>query len=354
LVGLNLVRCVFALSLVAREPSLAGIFAATLGLWTIQQFYSPTESAALAMIVPRRRYASAQAMSNLALTLAQLFGLVILAPLLLKTADPRVLFGLCALLFILAAGYAARLPALDEHVRDRDDARRVRSLRGALLGGWRAARADHVVYEALADDVLIGVGMSALIVIMPLYLKRVLGTGAENTVFVFAPAALGLVIGLRYAPRIGRVFDERRTATFGLIGFACCVASLGFVTRIYDVLTEGLRLPLDEIASMVRIPALVIVAMLISIPAGFGSALVSVTARAVLLDRTPATLRGQVLSTQMLLGNLGALGPTLLSGIAADLFGVEPIAVAIACLIAGGAVLAHIAAARPVPVPSTS
>jgi MFS family permease len=255
------------------------------------------------------------------------------------------------LLFIVAAGYAARLPALDEHVRDPADARRVSSLRGALLGGWRAARADHAVYEALANDVLIGVGMSALIVIMPLYLRRVLGTGAENTVFVFAPAALGLVLGLRYAPRIGRVFDERRTATFGLIGFACCVGALGFVTQIYAFLTESLRLPLDQIASIVRIPELVIVAMMISIPAGFGSALVSVTARALLLDRTPPTLRGQVLSTQMLLGNVGALGPTLLAGIAADLVGVEPIAVAIACLIAGGAVIAH-AAARPQPVPS--
>ena len=39
---------------------------------------------------------------------------------------------------------------------------------------------------------------------MPLYLKGVLNTGAENTVFVFAPAALGLLIGLRAAPVLAR------------------------------------------------------------------------------------------------------------------------------------------------------
>jgi len=55
LVGVNLLRSVFALSLVARPPSLAGIFAATLGIWTIHQFHAPTESAAMGGLVPRER-----------------------------------------------------------------------------------------------------------------------------------------------------------------------------------------------------------------------------------------------------------------------------------------------------------
>ena len=352
LVVLNGARFVFAVALVAHQPSLAGIFAATVGLWTIHQFYAPSESAALAALVPRERYAAAQALSNLALTLAQLLGLVILAPLLLKTAGPRTLFAVAAALFFVAGGFAGMLPRLDEHIA-RTAGRQRRSLRATLLDGWRGARADVVTYQALVNDVLIGIGMSALVVIVPLYLKRVLNTPAENTVFVFAPAALGLVLGLRYAPAIAQALGGQRVATAGLLGFATCVGALGFVQSLRTFLADALRLPLDQIADLARIPSLVLVAMLLSIPAGFCSALVSVTARSMLLAHTPSSRRGQTIATVTLLGNVGALVPTLLAGVAADLFGVEPIAVAIAVVLTLGTVVAS-TVARPVVVPSAS
>lgn len=350
MVGLNLVRFLFALTLVLRQPSLAGIFAATLGLWVIHQFYSPSEGSALPALVPRDRYTAAQALSNLALTVAQLLGLVILAPLILKTAGPSVLFAVCAAVFFVAAGLAAMLPPFDERV---SPARRPLGLRATLLDGWRGARADYVTFQALVNDVLIGIGMSALIVIMPLYLRRVLDTAAENTVFVFAPAALGLVIGLRYAPGIGRLLGERRVVTAALLGFAACVGSLGFVGGLRRFLVEDARLPLDQVADLVGIPSLILIAMLLSVPAGFCSALVSVTARAMLLKHTPPFRRGQTIATTALLGNVGALVPTLLAGLAADLFGVEPIAVAIAVVLAVGSLAAR-TIVRPLPFPSPS
>jgi len=351
LVTLNGLRFVFAVVLLVEQPSLPGIFAATLGLWTIHQFYSPTEGAMIASLVPRERYASAQALSNLALTLAQLAGLVILAPLLLKTAGPQALFAVCATLFFVAAGLVSMLPRSDDHLVGVSHGRR--SLRDTLLDGWRGTRADHVTYNAMVDDVLIGIGMSALVVIMPLYLKRVLDTAAENTVFVFAPAALGLVIGLRYAPSISHLFGGERVATGGLIGFATCVGALGFVDSLRRFLVDDLRLPLNQVADLAGIPSLVVVAMLLSIPAGFCSAIVSVTARSLLLAHTPPSRRGQTVATTTLLANVGALAPTFLAGVAADLFGVEPIAVAIAVVMAVGAVAAR-TVARAMPLPSTS
>ncbi len=355
LVMLNTLRFIFALALVLQSPSLAGVFAATLALWTIHQFYSPSESAALTSLVPRERYANAQALSNLALTLAQLLGLVILAPLLLKTAGPRALFAVCAAFFFVAAGLSALLPRLDEHVGRAGTApnRLTGGLRSALLDGWRSARSDDLSYGALVSDVLIGIGMSSLVVIMPLYLKRVLDTSAENTVFVFAPAALGLVLGLRYAPRISHAIGEQRVATGGVLGFAMCVGALGFVVRLREIAVIDLRLPLNEIADLVGIPSLVLIAMLLSVPAGFASALVSVAARSLLLARTPPSRRGQVIATQSLIGNLGALIPTLLAGVAADLFGVEPIAIAIAVVLTGAMVAARLVR-PPLVMPSTS
>ena len=358
MVGLNILRFVFVFSLLIREPSLGSIFAATLGIWVIHQFYSPCESAVVAALVPPERFVAAQALSNLALTLAQLLGLVMLAPVLLKFAGPQVLFAAIATGFAMAAMLAALLPRLDEHL---DPVRRAHSNRvglnrpprsfrsavTAMANGWDVVRRDKRAFEALADDVMVGIGMTSLVVIMPIYLERVLGTAKENTVFVFAPAALGLVAGLRVAPLVGRVAGAGRVATLSLVGFAAIIGSFGFVGPLANFLEGRLLLPLAEVADLAGLSPLVLLSMLLSIPAGFASALVGVTTRSVLLDRTPPSARGQVIATQNLIGNLAALVPTLLTGAIADIVGVQPIAVAVAIVMVGGAFLAHVLYRRP-------
>lgn len=352
MVGLNLLRFVFVFALLVREPSLGSIFAATLGIWVIHQFYSPCESAVVAALVPPDRFVSAQALSNLALTLAQLLGLVLLAPVLLKFAGPQVLFAVIATGFAMAAMLAALLPRLDEHL---DPVRRARSNRvglnrpprsfrsavTAMSNGWDVVRRDKRAFEALADDMMVGIGMTSLVVIMPIYLERVLGTAKENTVFVFAPAALGLVVGLRIAPLIGRTAGASRIATLSLMGFAMIIGAFGFVERLAWFLDVRLHLPLSEVADLAGLSTLVLLSMLLSIPAGFASALVGVTTRSVLLNQTPPSARGQVIATQNLIGNLAALVPTLLTGAIADIVGVRPIAVAVAVVMLGGALIAH-------------
>lgn len=362
MLALNLARFLFVFLLFVREPSLGGIFAATLGIWVIHQFYSPSESAVVAALARPERFVAAQALSNLALTLAQLVGLVILAPILLKLAGPQAVYGGCAVIFAVAAVLTALLPPLDEHLPasgrrgsrpyHKSRVHQPRSFRSgwtSLLNGWAVVRRDRISFEALADDTLVGIGLTSLVVIMPIYLEHVLGTAKENTVFVFAPAALGLVVGLRAAPLIGKLIGARRVAMLAVITFAVIIGAFGFVERLERLLDDYLRLPLSEIADLAGLAPLIFLAMLLSVPAGFASALVGVAARSILLDRTPPAARGQVIATQNLIGNLVALVPTLLTGAVADIIGVEPIAVAVAVVMLGGALLTHTAFRRPVP-----
>lgn len=332
LVTMNAFRFMFMIFLVASEPGLAAVFAATLGIWTIHQFYSPAEASALAEIVPSHRYTGAQAMFNLALTISQGVGLVVVAPLLLLIDGPRLVFVFAGVLWLIAGALTTLLPALNAQA---DKLRREprRSLMESLGNGWRFVRGDRSTFEAIVSDVLVSVGMSALIVIIPFYLVNVLGTSQENTVFVFAPAALGLVVGLRAAPILARIIGDQMNALMGLVIFAVVVIGLGFVEQTYDVLTNTFRLPLQQITDALSIPSLTLVAMVLSIPAGFASSIVNVSARAILLRRSPANVRGQVIATQGLIGNLVGFIPTLLAGLAADLFGVQAVAVGIGVLI---------------------
>ncbi len=323
LVALNLLRFLFILALVVHPPALAGIFATTLAIWMIHQFYAPAESSTLASIVPQNRLVNAQALSNLALVTAQGVGIIIIAPILLKLSDPRYLFAVCAALFLTAAMLVLQIRVGELRGQMAQMSRLPDGIIATLLRGLRVAMDDRILFRVTAADVMVGIGLSALVVVAPIYLKRILNTASENTVFVFAPAAVGVLIGLKAAPFLGKYFGLRWVAVYGLALFATCIAAFGFLGDIHWLLVDTFDLPVDQAAHTLRIPPLALLVMLFSIPAGFASSIVGVASRTITLERTPLQFRGQVIATQSLVQNLGALVPTMLAGIAADQIGVE-------------------------------
>ncbi|MFW6075598.1 MAG: MFS transporter, partial [Chloroflexota bacterium] len=276
---------------------------------------------------------------NLALSLAQILGMVMLAPLLLKIARPDVLLSLCALLYagasvaLLTIGRMPPKPAPPEvQISER--------INRSLRQGWRVMVRDRPAFAALVDSVLLGIGLSSLVVIVPQYLERVLSTGADNTVYVFAPAALGLVLGLQIAPTLGALTGHGRLATLGLIGFAFCIIAIGLVGPISNWLS-GQAILVNWLDATFGLPQRVSTTMLIALPAGLAMALVNVASRTMLLERVPEDTRARAFATQMLLANLGALLPTLIAGLLIDLVGVEPVAIIFALSLLGGAILAR-------------
>lgn len=339
---LNVLRALVVIPLIREPDNLFVLFAVTIGIWTLHQFYSPGEAAVMARILPESRLADGTSMGNLALTLAQVAGMVILAPLLLRLPDARPFVAICA------AGYAvAAIFMLDiGRLRPRESAGR--TIPFNLRRGWEIATSSGRAFNAFADAVLIAVGLSSLLAIVPAYLENVLNTGANNTVFVFAPAVIGLVVGLRIAPPLGRWLGHGRIAIAATICFAFSAAAFGAIDSVARLIdTAGI--PLASVADQLGLPTRTAATMLVSIPAGFFSAIVNVAARAVLLEVAPDDARGQVFAMQGVIGNAGALIPTLLAGIAVDLLGARPVAIVLALSLLV-ATIAAIRYARALPV----
>jgi len=342
LTTLNVLRAVVVIPLIREPDNLFVLFAVTIGIWTLHQFYSPGEAAVMARILPESRLADGTSMGNLALTLAQVAGMVILAPLLLRLPDARPFVAICA------AGYAvAAIFMLDiGRLRPRESAGR--TIPFNLRRGWEIATSSGRAFNAFADAVLIAIGLSSLLAIVPAYLENVLNTGANNTVFVFAPAVIGLVVGLRIAPPLGRWLGHGRIAIAATICFAFSAAAFGAIDSVARLIdTAGI--PLASVADQLGLPTRTAATMLVSIPAGFFSAIVNVAARAVLLEVAPDDARGQVFAMQGVIGNAGALIPTLLAGIAVDLLGARPVAIVLALSLLV-ATIAAIRYARALPV----
>lgn len=332
MIVLHLARVGLVAFLFSSTFSLTTIFAVTLGIWIVQQFFSPTESATVARIVSTDRLDNANALSNFALTLAQFFGMVLIAPIMLKLPDERALFVVIAALYALAAVFLVRMGRLPG--REPGTARKPPL---DLRRGWHIVVADRPAFGALIDAVLIGVGMSILVVIVPYYLVDVLDTNAGNTVFVFAPAVFGLVAGLQLAAFLGRLIGHTRLAFLGLLGFAICIALLGLIDQFIELLNES-RVELESLENQLGLSTRTSATMLLSVPAGFCSAVTNVAARTVLLERSPEDARGQVLATQSTLSNAIALVPTITAGLAIDVFEVRPVAFVIALLLVIGAI----------------
>lgn len=333
---LNLVRTAIVGFLIWSEITLPLIFGVTVGIWVVHQMYSPAESAIVARLVSEDRLASATALYNLALSLAQLLGMVLIAPVLLSLQAPVVLFTVCAGLYAAAALMLARMGSLAPQPRGEltPAAERITM---SLRTGWRVMVNDRPAFSALVDSVLVGVGLSALVVIVPQYLERVLDTAANNTVYVFAPGAIGLVLGLQLAPILGRIVGHGLLAAGGLVMFAMSVLAIGVVEPIAAVL-EYYGILVGTLDTYLGLPPRVSTTMLIALPAGIAVALVNVASRTLLLQRVPSDTRARVFATQMMLANLGALAPTLLAGAMIDFIGVQPVAILIALALLFGAV----------------
>lgn len=323
---LNLLRAAVLVPLLREPDDLRMLFVVTLGVWTVHQFYSPGESAIMARILPEDRLADGTSMGNLALTVAQVIGMVILAPLLLRLPDERIFIGVCI------AGYASGAFFVTGIGRLAPRKGEGRGIPFNLRRGWEVATSSGLAFNAFADAVLIGIGLSSLLAIVPAFLEHVLNTSARNTVFVFAPAVIGLVIGLRVAPPLGRWLGHGRVAFAAMVCFAISAAAFGAIDGVVRLLGET-GLPLATAESRIGLSARTATTMIVSIPAGFFSAVVNVAARAVLLEVAPDDARGQVFATQNVLGNAGALIPTLLAGLAVDLLGARPVALALASLL---------------------
>jgi MFS family permease len=168
-------------------------------------------------------------------------------------------------------------------------------------------------------------------VLVPRYMQSVLQVAPDDAVFIFAPTGVGALLGLRALPWFAHWLGKGRVVVAGLVGIALCLVALGFVERIADFMegTESLN-PFASDGRVAGLSLLVALTMALTGPLGFAYALVNAPAQTILHERAPADMRGRVFASQLVLANLVSIGPLILVGGVADLYGVSPVLLTIA------------------------
>ncbi len=285
---------------------------------TLGQVSGPSEGSATPLVAGEREMATANSFLNLASSSGQALGTALLAPLLVRAFGVRPVMYASGLLLVLAATRVIDL----------------RTSRGRQTVEWQRPRADirgvlrwFAHERAVATMLVLGtLGGTVSVVIStlgPRYTESVLQVDAAESVYVFAPSAVGLLLGLLLAPRVIARAGERRLAVAGFALAALSLVCLGLVQQLapaVDAVNPAARLPLP---GPLDVPRSVRTAALFAVPLGLGITSVTAAVQTYINRRVPERFQGRAFALQSTLKNGLAVGPLLALGGLASLLGVD-------------------------------
>ena len=329
--GGNLVRAGICVYFLRGDGGVPTYYVVAILLATATQFASSAEGAILPSIVKRTELARANAISQAVGGAAQLIGLGLLTPIVLRLVDsPRTLFAICAVLFVIAAVQAMFIGRTKSPQRQEVGG----EVQGRWwLAGWRAMKADGMVMHAAIELTLISSAIIILGGLIPTYIGEVLDLPVDVGALILTPAAIGVVLGLRVAGFLAHRVPHAVLSTTGFMSFVVLLGLLAFVNKEADFLGGfGIFAWLNSI----RIGSFDgggVMAMVIMLPLGFSYAVVNVAGQTLVDDRVPIHLRGRVGATQAAMAAIASSVPVLAAGALSDAIGVPPVMALVAALI---------------------
>jgi len=296
---------------------LLAIYAVTFISSSIGQFFMPAEGATIPLLVGKEGLLAANSLFNLTLTIAQLIGLMVLAPLGVKLIGEQGTFAIIAFLYLSAALLVSGLPKDSPPKRRPSTQSAYKSAWQDLQEGWQFVASHPGVYLPMSQLTLISTLLMVLVMLAPGFSARVLGMAPEDAIFIFAPAGLGMLVASFVAGRYGHLIRRETIVSVGLGGMALGFAAMGWVSRGHLKEMQPLFDMYPEVTITVT-TALMGLALFL----GFVMALVNIVAQTSLQERSPAEIRGRVYAVQFMLSNLVAIPPLLTIGGLADLIGI--------------------------------
>lgn len=314
-------RAVVAAALFYYSGDLFYIYLLVLVYSTIGQFSGPAEAATVPAIVRRDQLSTANSLMMLSLMLAQIVGIVVMAPILIKLISPDAVFIVAAVLLLIATYIMGWLAS--DFTRIQDEKPPSIGFVDAMREGFRILRTNRHAYLSIVY-LTTGLALSkVLIILMPKFTRDVLEIAPEDTVFVAAPAAIGAGVGLLIVPLVIKLFGAWRVAAVAFFIFVLALAGLGLVVFVRDFIQDNFDFGISFLEDNFSLASVVTVTMMLAIPLGLSFTILSVATRVVMNEQAPQEVQGRVFAMQMALGDFLSLLPLLIVGVIADVVGVR-------------------------------
>ncbi len=322
LVSTNFLRALVVLGYLLYDRSLAFVFAVNFVSSTVTQFFAPAEAAKIPQLVSKRQLITANSLFNLTYNAAQMAGLVLLGPPLVKFFGPQVLFFAAAAAFGAAGILVWQLPAEappERTLAGIDKSAMVQHVWNDVIDSWRFITSDRRTSLAMLHLTTASALMLIVSELAPRYVVAVLGIRPDDAVYVLAPAGLGVIIGTSLMGRLTARLSKERLVATGLAMIAVFLNALAVVRNLGDAVIA----PALSWAAVPGGASVVPIVMVIAAILGLALSFVIIPSQTILMERAPASTRGRIFAVQIVLGNVASILPLVFVGAMADLVGIN-------------------------------
>lgn len=307
----------------------------------LTQVISPGLKSIVAVISTPAEVATTGALVNVIGSIGSAIGSSFIAPLLIKYYGINAILIVGGLLFLIGAIRIYKLP--------KKESEESKSLRGSISSmNWKPRalslryNSDWIMsHRPVASMLLVGILCAALFEginsLLPVYVREVLNENPANSIYIFAPAGIGYLIGAVGGPRLIHRFGERRLAVISLVIMIVGAFLLGAIDTVAPFFARFSPLRLLEPFGF-EFSDLVLAAGVIAMPANFGSTAASQSVQVYINRHVPVVEQGGMFGLQQVQQNAFNLAAVFTLGIVATIVGPQYVFF-IAPVVVGAAVL---------------
>ena len=283
---------------------------------------APAIKSTVALVSTPAALATVAAMIGLFGSFGTAIGQAFVAPILIKTSGiDAVMYGAGIL---LASGviWALRMPRDQGQAATLDAIKQIEWKSEALdlrkVGRWIMS------VPGVSTIILTGAIVSALgesfSSMIPVYVREVLDADPTYSVYIFAPAGIGFLIGMLTAPWLIEKYGARKVGFASFVITAVGIMLYGFIDVVAPVLGPISPTRLFELFG-VDLSNAMLAAGFLALPANFGSTSVSTCVQTYINRRVPVQNQGGVFGMQRVVYNAVTIVAMLVLGLIATLLG---------------------------------
>lgn len=307
----------------------------------IGQIVIPGMQSIVAIVATPAELATASALINIIGSVGSATGSAFVAPILIKTSGIEAVLIVAGVLYLLGAVRIHRLPAAEQRAR----AEQTKPLRE--VDWWPRAlslryNAEWIMANRPIGSMLLVGGLAVALyqginTLFPVYVREVLHSDPTNSIYIFAPAGIGYLIGAFGSPFFIRWFGERRVAIWSLVSMAVGLVLLGLIDQVDEPLSIVSPLRVVNLFADQPLSPAMLAAGVAAIPANLGSTAATQAVQVYINRTVPVMNQGGIFGLQQVQQNALNLTSIFLLGAVATVTG--PQYVFIAAPLVGGAIV---------------
>jgi MFS family permease len=311
----------------------------------LSQVISPGVKSAVAVVSTPAQLATTGALVNIVGSIGSGIGSAFVAPYLIKTSSINTVLYVGALLYAIGAIRIRKLSEAEEQGKEslvsklREVDWKPKALSLKFNAQWIMS------HRPVASMVLVGAMVTALFEgfnsLLPVYVREVLDEDPANSIYIFAPAGIGYLIGALGGPWLIHRWGERRLAVVSLLIMSIGVILLGLINTVAPLFAWMSPMRLLEPFLGINLSQEVLAAGVITIPGNFGSTATGQSVQVYINRHVPVLNQGGVFGLQSVQQNGFNLVSVFLLGVVASFVGPQYIFV-VAPFIVGGIVLSMV------------